>query len=72
MFGRKISRVQVGDSFTKTGGNRKIWTVTSICDAHARLVSKQPSPEQITISVGALADRALFEPFASEAANTNN
>lgn len=58
--------VQIGDSFVKTGGNKKIWTVMRISDAHARLVSKQASPEHITISVCALADRALFQPLALE------
>jgi hypothetical protein len=66
MFRRKAPPIRVGDSFVKTGGNRKIWTVMDIADAHARLVSKQLSPEHITISVCALGDRALFEPFVPE------
>lgn len=66
MFRRKVPQVQIGDRFIKTGGSPKVWTVTRIIDAHARLVSKQLSPEQITISVCALGDRALFQPVATE------
>lgn len=66
MFGKKETLVQVGDCFVKTGGNRKIWTVMKIIDAHARLVSEQLSPEHITISVRALGDRGLFQRFTPE------
>jgi len=66
MFGRKAPPVQVGDRFVKTGGNPKVWTVMGIMDSHARLVSKQLSPEHITISVWALSDRQLFQPLLAE------
>ncbi len=68
MFRRKAPLIQVGDCFVKTGGSRKIWTVMRIMDAHAQLVSKQLYSEHITISVCALADRALFQPLACEPA----
>ena len=68
MFGRKPPPVQIGDSFVKAGGSRKIWTVMTIADAHARLVSHQACREHITISIRALADRALFVPCGSEPA----
>jgi len=66
MFGKKAPPVLIGDRFIKTGGPQKVWTVMKICNSHARLVSKQLSPEQITISVNALADRALFQPLVPE------
>jgi len=66
MFGKKAPPVQIGDNFVKTGGTRKVWTVIDIANAHARLVSRQLSPEHITISVRALADRALFQPIVPE------
>lgn len=69
MFGRRAPPIQVGDCFVKTGSNRKIWKVIRVIDAHARLVSKQLSPEHITISVCALADSALFQRLASDQAS---
>ncbi len=70
MFRRKAQQVQIGDRFTKAGGGpKKIWTVMGITDGrhllpHARLASETPTAESITISVRALADCALFLPFA--------
>jgi hypothetical protein len=68
MFRKKSPPIRIGDHFVKTGGTRKVWTVIDIANAHARLVSRQLSPEHITISVRALADRSLFQPIAADAA----
>jgi hypothetical protein len=76
MFRRKLPQVRVGDRFTKTGGaTTKVWTVMGILEAshhlpHAQLASETPSPENITISIQALIDGALFRPVtpASEGA----
>ncbi len=66
MFEKKASPVQVGNQFVKTGGSQRIWTVTGIANDHARLISKQGSSENITISVNALEDRSLFLRFVPD------
>lgn len=63
---KKAPTIAVGDSFIKVGGSRKVWTVVSIAATHARLASLQRSPDMITISVSALADRSLFQPLNPE------
>lgn len=66
MFRRRRPKVQIGDCFTKVGGNGKVWTVTGMFDTHAQLASTQRFAESITISVSALGDRSLFQPFTPE------